>query len=162
LERSRRFPFITFDRDSGNDSNAHLRRRARAVGGVSDAAIAANANVDRKVALTQATHRLRSPDLSIDVREQRFQKALELLRARGMQHLTRLMGRARARLIASAILRCDSESRAHSRKRSESRRKSAIGASEIALTRSLSTERGFQTRDAEMTLGKMVADLGRS
>ena len=45
---------------------------------VSDAAAAANANVDSKLALARATRHLRSPDLSIDVREQRFQKTLEL------------------------------------------------------------------------------------
>ena len=45
---------------------------------VSDAAAAANANVDTKLALAQATRHLRIPELSIDVREQRFEKTLEL------------------------------------------------------------------------------------
>ena len=45
---------------------------------VSDALAAAESNVESKVALAAATRHLRRPELSIDLREQRFQKTLDL------------------------------------------------------------------------------------
>ena len=45
---------------------------------VSDALAGAKSNVESKSALAAATHHLRQPEVSIDVREQRFEKTLDL------------------------------------------------------------------------------------